>query len=168
MFKVVDRLVSDIEEVNEYLSNIVLPVTIPKNIAKYTMQQVDKLCATFSDDLKNPDEMLADIEMMGNDIEKSDAKNLREAAKCLLGYQRFYPRLAKAYQLALTIPVSVASNERSFSTLRLVKNYLRSTMKENRLDDLMIISSAKDILDNLDLDNLAYSWSICKTRKIKI
>ena len=123
MFKVVDHLVSDIEEVSEYLSNIVLPVTIllPKNIAKCTMQQVDKLCATFPDDLKNPEELLADIEMMGNDIEKSDAKNLREAAKCLLGYQRFYPSLAKAYQLALTIPVSVASNERSFSTLRLVK-----------------------------------------------
>ena len=81
--------------------------------------------------------------MMGNDIEKSDANNLREAAKSLLGNQRFYPSLAKAYQLALTIPVSVASNERSFSTLRLLKNYLRSTMKENRLDDLMIIYSAR-------------------------
>ena len=62
---------------------------------------------------------------MGKDIEKSDAKNLREAAKCLFGYQRYYPSLAKAYRLALTIPVSVASNKRSFSKLRLVKNYLR-------------------------------------------
>ena len=60
IFKVVDRIVSDIEEINEYLSNIVLPVTIllPKNIAKCTMQQVDKLCGTFPDDMKNPDELM--------------------------------------------------------------------------------------------------------------
>ena len=55
---------------------------------------------------------------MGNDIGKSVANNLRDAAKCLLGRQYFYPNyLAKANQLALT----VASNERSFSKLRLVK-----------------------------------------------
>ena len=105
--------------------------------------------------------------MMGKDFKKSDAKNLLEATKYLFGYQRFYPCLAKAYRLALTIPVSVASNERSFSRLRLVKN-LRSTMKENRLDELMILSTANNILDNLDLDNLADSWSICKIMKIKI
>jgi hypothetical protein len=76
--------------------------------------------------------------MMGNNIEKS-------GAKCLLGRQCFYPNLSKAYQLALTIPVSVASNERSFSKLRLVKSYLRSTMTEDHLDDLMILASANDL-----------------------
>ena len=81
---------------------------------------------------------------------------------------KFLPSLAKAYQLALTIPVSVASNERSFSKLRLVKNYLRSTLKEDRLDDLMILTSASDILDSLDLDKLSNDWSLRKIRKVKI
>ena len=170
MFKVVYRLVSDIDDINKYLSSIVLPVTVllPQKVPKCTKQEVDKLFAKFPNDLKDPDALLADIEMMGNDIEKSGAKNLRDAAKCLLGKQRFHQSLAKAYQLALTIPVSVARNERSFSKLRLVKNYLRSTMKEDRVDDLMILSSANDILDCLDLDQTADSWSICKTRKVKI
>ena len=75
---------------------------------------------------------------------------------------KFLPKSCKAYQLALTIPVSVASNERSFSKLRLVKNYLRSTMKEDRLDDLMILTSASDILDSLDLDKLSNDWSLRK------
>ena len=41
-------------------------------------------------------------------------------------------------------------------------------MKEDRLDGLMILSSTSDILDSLDLDKIANSFSICKTKKIKI
>ena len=170
MFKVVDRLVSDIDDITKYFSNIALPVTVllPNKISKCIKQQVNKLCATFPNDLKDSDTLSVEIEMMGNYIEKGGARNLCEAARCLHGKRHSYPSLAKAYQLALTIPVSVASNERSFSKLRLVKNYLRSTMKEDRLDGLMILSSASDILDSFDLDKIVDSWSICKTRKIKI
>ncbi|CAB4004173.1 WD40 repeat-containing SMU1 [Paramuricea clavata] len=156
MFKVLDRLVSDINEIDEYLSDIVLPIIIllPANLPNCSKQEVENLCAAFPQDFKDPDAMCAEIKLISSDIEKSGAKNLKEAAKCVLGKQQFYPNLTKAYQLALTIPVSVASNERSFSKLKLVKSYLRSTMKENRLDDLMILSSSVDILDELELDKI--------------
>ncbi|CAB4017344.1 zinc finger MYM-type 1-like [Paramuricea clavata] len=170
MFKVLDRLVSDINEIDEYLSDIVLPIIIllPTNLPNCSKQEVENLCAAFPQDFKDPDAMCAEIKLISSDIEKSGAKNLKEAAKCVLGKQQFYPNLTKAYQLALTIPVSVASNERSFSKLKLVKSYLRSTMKENRLDDLMILSSSVDILDELELDKVANSWSLYKSRMIKI
>jgi hypothetical protein len=114
--------------------------------------------------------MCAEIKLISSDIEKSGAKNLKKAAKCVLGKRQFYVLqfFLQAYQLALTIPVSVASNERSFSKLKLVKSYLRSTMKENRLDDLMILSSSVDILDELELYKVANSWSLYKSRITKI
>jgi hypothetical protein len=156
----------------------VLPVIIllPANLPNCSKQEVENLCAAFPQDFKDSDAMCLNIvrlsyetiKLISSDIEKSGAKNLKEAAKCVLGKQQFYPNLTKAYQLALTIPVSVASNERSFSKLKLVKNYLRSTMKENRLDDLMILSSSVDILDELVLDKVANSWSLYKSRMIKI
>ena len=170
MCKVIDRLTSDVDDIIKYISSIVVPITVllPQKIATCTKEQVVTLRATFPIDLSVPDALLAENELMGKDIEKSGAKNLWDTGRCLLGKQRFYPSLAKAYQLALTIPVSVASNERSFSKLRLVKNYLRSTMKEDRLDDLMILTSARDILDSLDLDKLSNDWSLRKIRKVKI
>ena len=64
--------------------------------------------------------------------------------------------------------VSVASSERSFSKLQISKNYLRSTMAEERLDALMIVTCSSDVLDNLDLDKLENAWSLLKTRRIKI
>jgi len=64
--------------------------------------------------------------------------------------------------------VTTASNERSFSKLKIIKNHLRTTMAANRLDDLMILNSAKDIVDNLNLEDLIINWAALKERRIKI
>jgi len=53
--------------------------------------------------------------------------------------------------MAFTAPVTVASNERIFSKLKLIKNYLRSTTCKERLNSLMILNAEKDILDNLNI-----------------
>ncbi len=42
-----------------------------------------------------------------------------------------YPNLSIAIRLLLTLPVTVASSERSFSSLKLIKTYLRSTMTQD-------------------------------------
>ena len=44
-----------------------------------------------------------------------------------------FPLTANAYRLALTAPVTVAKNERSFSKLKLVKTINRSKMLDERL-----------------------------------
>jgi hypothetical protein len=46
-----------------------------------------------------------------------------------------------AMLLFLTLPVTVASAERSFSKLRLIKSYLRSTMGQDRLRGLALLSN---------------------------
>ena len=43
-----------------------------------------------------------------------------------------YPNISVAYRILLTVSVTVASAERSFSKLKLLKNYLRSTMSQER------------------------------------
>jgi hypothetical protein len=63
-----------------------------------------------------------------------------------------YPNVSIAYRILLTIPVTVASAERSFSKLKLLKNYLRSTMLQERLNGLATCSIEKDILTNIDLN----------------
>jgi len=45
-----------------------------------------------------------------------------------------------ALSIAVMLPVSSASPERAFLKLILIKNRLRSTMNEERLEALMIIS----------------------------
>jgi hypothetical protein len=54
-----------------------------------------------------------------------------------------FPNACIAYRILLTIPVIVASVERSFSKLKLIKLYLRSTISQERLNGLAILSIEK-------------------------
>ena len=95
-------------------------------------------------------------------------ESIQEAAKLSTDKQYKYRNLLKAYKIALTIPVLVASSELSFSKLKIAKNYLRSAMDEEKLDALIIGTCSSDVLDNLDLEKLANPWLLLKTRRIKI
>ena len=66
----------------------------------------------------------------------------------------------------LTIPVSVASRERIFSKLKLIKSYLRSTMSQQRLNGLALLSIEKDFLNEINYDNLIDNFTSQTTRKI--
>ena len=48
----------------------------------------------------------------------------------------------------------IASAERSFSKLKLIKSYLRSTMSQERLNGLTILSIEKHILEQIDFNSL--------------
>ena len=45
-----------------------------------------------------------------------------------------FPNVSVALRVVLTIPVTVTSGERSFSKLKLIKTYLRASMKQDRLN----------------------------------
>ena len=137
----------------------------PKEIRKTSRREIERFCNFFPDDL-DPDSLYSELDLMRSSIEQTCT--LREAAQLLVSKWESIPNLCIAYQLALTSPVSVASNERSLSRLKLVKNYLRTLMTHERLVDLMIITCESDITDDLSLDELAEKWSRLKSRRMKI
>lgn len=78
----------------------------------------------------------------------------------------FAPNVSVALRILLTLPITVASGERSFSKLKLIKTYLRSTMSEMRLDDLATISIEHEIGGNLDYSNLVKDFAAIKARRM--
>ncbi|XP_025190406.1 zinc finger MYM-type protein 1-like [Melanaphis sacchari] len=61
------------------------------------------------------------------------------------GLKDIFPTMYTALSIAVTLPVSSASPERTFSKLKLVKTRLRSTMSEDRLEALMIMACELDV-----------------------
>ena len=59
--------------------------------------------------------------------------------------------ICKLLTLILVIPATNAVSERSASALRRVKSYLRSTMSQVRLNNLLILHVHKQRTDELDL-----------------
>jgi hypothetical protein len=66
----------------------------------------------------------------------------------------------------LAIHVTVASAERSFSKLKLIKSYLRSTMSQERLNVLVILSIKKEMSKKLEYKNLISNFASQKARRM--
>ena len=65
-----------------------------------------------------------------------------------------YPNVSIAYRILLTIPMTVASAERSFFKLKMLKSYLWSTMSQKRLNGLAILWIENDMLEQIDYENI--------------
>ena len=76
-----------------------------------------------------------------------------------------YPNISVAYRILLTIPVTVATAKRSFSKLKLLNNYLRSTMSQERLNGLAMCTIEKDILDTVDHNTVLDDFASRKALK---
>ncbi|XP_052754162.1 LOW QUALITY PROTEIN: 52 kDa repressor of the inhibitor of the protein kinase-like [Galleria mellonella] len=81
--------------------------------------------------------------------------------------QELYPNVWIALRILLTIPVTAASGERSFSKLKLIKTYLRLTISQSRLTNLATLSIENEIAENIDFDNLIKEFADRKARKVK-
>jgi hypothetical protein len=68
--------------------------------------------------------------------------------------------------LIFTVPVSTASNERTFSKLKIVKNGLRSTMGADWLQNLILLNCNKDLTDEIDIHLLVKHWAPLRERQL--
>ena len=70
---------------------------------------------------------------------KSKLEFLHHVYNELVPVKACFPRLLQSLKIAMTMGVSSASAERSFSSLRRIKTYLRSTMTKERLSNLALL-----------------------------
>ena len=77
-----------------------------------------------------------------------------EKCRCSNNLQEIYPNTGIVLRVLLITPVTVASTETSYGNLKIVKNVLHSTMSNERLSALEIISLGYDVAKSLNLDVL--------------
>ena len=70
-------------------------------------------------------------------------------------------------KLLLVMPATNASSERSFSALRRIKTYLRSTMSQQRLNSLMLLHVNRDKTDGLDLSQIGREFVTGREGRIR-
>ena len=75
-----------------------------------------------------------------------------------------YPNVYIALRILLTCPVTVASAERSFSKLKLIKSFNRTSMTDSRLSSLAMLSIENDCARSLDYDNVITAFANKKVR----
>lgn len=136
-----------------------------QNLTKEDLQlQAAKLADIYNNDI-DKDELLLEVESF-----KFHALNLDPKMKicsstelCRMIYRSglhdAYPNLTTCLRIFLTLPVSVASNERSFS---------KNLCKEQRLTNLSIIYIEHEIARKLSYEDIIQTFAAKKARKVKL
>ena len=71
-------------------------------------------------------------------------------------------------KLILVMPATNSTSERSFSAMRRLKTYLRSTMTQERLNQLMILHIHKELTDTLTMKEIANEFISKNERHVHI
>uniref|UniRef100_A0A3B4WFJ0 TTF-type domain-containing protein n=1 Tax=Seriola lalandi dorsalis TaxID=1841481 RepID=A0A3B4WFJ0_SERLL len=67
-------------------------------------------------------------------------------------YKEVFHQLFRLCRIAIALPVSSANCERSFSALKLIKNHFRTTMNDDRLGNIGVLSIERRRARSLNLD----------------
>lgn len=128
-----------------------------------------KLQSVYHRDLSTefPEQILSLKKVFADDLRK--LPSIRALGEFLIIKNRCtasnLPHVCNAILLFLTLPVTVAAAERSFSKLKLIKSYLRSTMSEQRLSDLAVISIEHVETKKLNLEELINNFAVKNVRR---
>ena len=71
-----------------------------------------------------------------------------------------YPLVYLLVKLVLTIPIAFATIERSFSTIKYIKNELRNRMGDQWMNDCLIVYIERDVADNIDNETIMNDFKI--------
>ena len=105
----------------------------------------------------------------GTDIVIKKVTSVRTIADALQQsemYGNLLSEINKAVKLYFTFPVTSATAERSFSSLRKIKTFLRSTMTPCRLNNLFILYIHTAKTDDLDLLTIARDFVSVNSRRL--
>ncbi|CAG9822515.1 unnamed protein product [Phaedon cochleariae] len=77
-----------------------------------------------------------------------------------------FPAMKILLQIFVTLPVSTATAERSFSTIKRLKIHLSSTMGEERLNSLTLLYIHKEV--DLNIENVINMFATSKARRMSL
>jgi hypothetical protein len=79
-----------------------------------------------------------------------------------------FPNVNIAFRIHLSIFGTSAEGERSFSKMKFITNYLRSTMGQQRLSSLSLLSIENDVMRKLPFGGIISEFAHKKCRKVNI
>ncbi|XP_025203365.1 zinc finger MYM-type protein 1-like [Melanaphis sacchari] len=78
-----------------------------------------------------------------------------------------YSEVLGACIIYLTLPVTVATAERSFSKLKIIKNYLRNSIGQERLSNISVLNIEQSRTKDIDIEKIITNFSNMKARRMK-
>ena len=102
--------------------------------------------------------LLVDVTKQGFVHKVTSIRTITDAMSNNPSYKLILSEIHKLLRLYLIVPITSATSERTFSVLKRLLVYLRSTMTEKRLNNCLLVHVHKEIVDELDLKEIAVEF----------
>jgi len=106
------------------------------------------------------------------DYQGAGVKSSRELLMFLLLHEQqltqTFPNVEIMLRIYLSMMVSNCSGERTFSKMGIIKSVLRSTTGQQRLNMLSLMSIERDVLREIDFDDVIDDFARIKARKVSL
>ncbi|CAF3330007.1 unnamed protein product [Rotaria sp. Silwood2] len=106
-------------------------------IENLTLNECQHMCELIPK-LTSPPLLFKELQLLSDQIKECD--NMNGMAKLLQECGHLYPKVSSIYNYILTLPNTTATNERSFSKMKIIKNYLRAKLTNDKLEYLLLCS----------------------------
>ena len=122
----------------------------------------------------NPDQLRVHLDTLSANfpVENKDAITIFDVKDYVLSLSSnerlIISEVCVLLRLILVMPSTNAISERSFSALRRIKTYLRSTMSQDRLNYLLVLHVHKELTDSLDLITVANDFAADSEHRLSI
>ena len=166
-FEILDRIIQELKLRFNDNRSIILSVAScnPKNDHFFSLDRVKPLAQESGIDLSK---LAPQLEVAKNLLRSKGVETMEGVMKELLTLQHGFPEVYHLIMVALTIPVTSASAERSFSVLKRIKTYMRATMEQERLTHLAVLSIERELSRNLDLDLVVDRFRDMHPRRLQL
>ncbi|XP_029343946.1 zinc finger MYM-type protein 1-like [Acyrthosiphon pisum] len=142
---------------------------LPQNIVTMKESDIVKSCYDFISFYNNDvtSDLIRQLISLKEFIKNTKIQTIQELSSFIIEYDlsSLYNQILTACIIYLSLPVTVATAERSFSKLKLLKNYLRNSISQDRLTGISILNIEKSRTKELDIEKLIHDFSNMKARK---
>ena len=178
-YPVLDRLQSEMgirfSEGTSSLIELASSIQPVQQFAQFDPCKILKLADLYSSDFNDLDRLHLETELrmfkgilaVHPDFHESPTSISNLLAKMVsAGLEKTFPVYSRLIRVVLTLPVSTATTERSFSALKIIKTRLRTSMGDPWLMDLLLLYIEKEVTRKLHLQSVTSQFKNMKSRRI--
>ncbi|KAL4149728.1 hypothetical protein QTP88_003604 [Uroleucon formosanum] len=167
-YVIIDNLLCELQKRKSAYDKLAKKFSFFHNITQYSTKKIcqsaKELCEVYPNNL-NVNLASEVVQLQGHikSIETTD-NNPKTIQQLMLwirsnNFLILYPYVEVALRIFLSLASTNCSAERSFSVLKIVKNYLRSTMSQERCSALALLTIENELTEETDFEEIIHSFS---------
>ncbi|XP_025191890.1 52 kDa repressor of the inhibitor of the protein kinase-like [Melanaphis sacchari] len=99
----------------------------------------------YQEDVESYEKVVSEVDLWHRYLNKKNIKPQNALDALLICNQDFYPNIYNLLHILAVLPVTSCESERSFSSLKRIKTYLRNSTSETRLNGLAVLNIHREV-----------------------